>query len=215
MSNYLAIQDMVLSFRFSDSNYRPVVKIWINEAQRDVCLRADLSTQFTTSTITTTAGTQGYALPSNYARLGEKGNLSIPTYDEILNELEDQDDFDDTTPSSGKPTSYIIIGATLYLYPTPDAVYSLTLRYYKLPADLVNNTDEPEIPEQYHHLLEHYAQRKAYERESDRDMAQYHAGIYETEMAKLLGQVNYANHDHARQVPGAWEEPSISSNTWY
>ena len=41
-----------------------------------------------------------------------------------------------TTSSRNKPTEWIRQGTYIYLYPTPDATYSLTIYYRKVPASL-------------------------------------------------------------------------------
>ncbi len=46
-----------------------------------------------------------------------------------------------TTTSEGAPTKWVRYGLNLYLYPTPDATYALTVYYRKRPAELVNASD--------------------------------------------------------------------------
>src|SRR2546423_697971 len=64
---------------------------------------------------------------------------------------------DRSTVQSGAPNYYAIDGGNLHLYPTPNNVFTLELRYWKLPADLVNDSDIPSIPAGYHDLLWYYA----------------------------------------------------------
>lgn len=58
----------------------------------------------------------------------------------------------------GKPTSYTIVPETNELITnTFDQAYTLTIRYYRNPVDIVNNTDIPVIPVRFHAMIAYYA----------------------------------------------------------
>jgi hypothetical protein len=54
---------------------------------------------------------------------------------------------------SGAPTRFAISGNSLMLDPTPDAVYVISVTQNYIPADMVNNTDVPDIPAGYESLI--------------------------------------------------------------
>lgn len=59
------------------------------------------------------------------------------------------------TQSSAKPV-YITVrpDQSLVLYPTPDAAYTIRGRYYKAPQTLSVDADTPEMPAQFHRLIQ-------------------------------------------------------------
>lgn len=211
MTNFVDIQNEVLAHRLNDAKYREPVKNWINEGQRFIYLQTDLRGGEDAQDYTTVAGTPSLALPSDFLRtvsLFESAD-HIPIY------FMDLRAYDDAPEASGKPTSYTISGSTALLYPTPDAAYAIELRYYRLPVDLSVDSDEPELPEQYRHLLVRYALIRAFERENDYDAANYYREQFDVELTRLRGQVQYDTHDGPTQVPGLYEENTVDANLWY
>lgn len=56
---------------------------------------------------------------------------------------------------TGRPSVYSINGQNeLVFYPTPDAGYTVRGLYYKAPQILAQNTDVPEMPQQFHRLIQ-------------------------------------------------------------
>lgn len=209
--NFEELQNEVLGHRLNDTHYREPVKSWLNEGQRFVVLQADLRTQQTSETFVTAADDANLDVPDDYARL-----ISLTNTDDA-NPLAPISlrDYDDASTSTGKPTGYVVVGNQIYLYPTPDAAYNLRFRYWSLPPEMVETGDTPSIPEQYHHLLVHYALVRAYQRENDYEAAQYHRAEFENELAKMKGEANYEGQDGPRQVEGMWASVAYDPNRWY
>lgn len=210
MSDFQTLQNEVLSHQLSDAKYRPLTKVWLNEGQRYVFLQSDLRTEMETEDYATTPGTSTLTLPDDFARVI---SLRDTDFADALAPIELRD-FDDAGPASGRPTSYVVTGATVNLYPTPDAAYTLSLRYYKLPATMVDDTDEPELPEHYQHLLVRYALIRCFQRENDYQAASYWREEFNNDLMKLRGEAQYDLHDGPTQVPGTYEEPTVPLN-WY
>ncbi len=90
--------------------------------------------------ITTSAGTADYTMPSDLHQLidltitvnGQRWPLTGPwTYEEYRSVLVD------ASASTGQPTNWAVWSDSIYLYPIPDAAYTLTLSYVRnlgLPA---------------------------------------------------------------------------------
>lgn len=209
MSTFAELTAEVLAHRFSPTKYETFVHGWLNEGQRDVALRADIRTGQSVSTITTAAGTATANLPADFARF-----ISLTSSSRSVERLELRE-FDDLSPSTGTPSCYVIIGTAINFYPTPDATYTLQLRYWRLPAVMVDPNDVPELPLQYHHLLVRYALIRCYQRENDYTAASYEQDQYETDLAKLRGQAQYDTHDQPSQVQGSWMDDNfILPNQW-
>jgi hypothetical protein len=64
-------------------------------------------------------------------------------YEQKYNEADDQE---------GKPTHYVREGCMMVLFPTPDDVYTLTMRYWTTLDDL-SDTQNPNIPQSWHEII--------------------------------------------------------------
>jgi hypothetical protein len=204
---YLQLQEEVLSFQFQAGKYRPLVKTWINQAQRRIIISSELRTQEEAATISTAAADPSYLMPENFARLID---LFYTAGHELLRPM-DLRDFDQLPESVGRPYAYTVRDNEVILYPTPDGSYGFTLRYWKLPADMVNDTDTPEVPVQDQELLIAYPMWKAYLRENDYQAATVWETIWEKGLLKLRGEAQGDVFDGPRQVAGTWGDPHNSS----
>lgn len=97
-------------------------------------------------TVTLIAGTDEYALPSDFK---SPGNV-IDTTDDAYVEYPL---VDITSNESG----YAIESGSIYIKPKPQAARTLTHYYYKYAMPMENATDTPEIDSNYHDLLAFYA----------------------------------------------------------
>ena len=201
----------VLEHQFSDAKYRPLVKKWLNDAQRRAVIESEFRTQEASESYSTTASDATYVLPTNFSRLIDLFNTETH---EQLTPL-DPREYDELPESTGRPYAYTVIGSELNLYATPDGVYPLKLRYWRLPADMVEDTDTPEIPVQYHELLIAFAMKKAFMREDDLPMAQQWDAIWREGVLKMRGEVQHDVFDGPRQVPGSFGNETPLVNTWW
>lgn len=92
----------------------------------------------TTATLTSTAGTQATALPTDFRQakqlkiLGD-ASTGYPLDPVTQNVVEGYD-------HAGKPIAYAIVGSNVLFGPVPDAAYSFTLTYIQRLAPLTANT---------------------------------------------------------------------------
>lgn len=75
------------------------------------------------------------------------------------------------TTSTQEPTHYTILNGVVNLWPTPDMVYTLQLRYKKEFPDLVNDVDTPGFPTRMHYTIVRGASVPALQSESEEDRA--------------------------------------------
>jgi hypothetical protein len=213
MSSFAEMQDEVLEHQLNDTKYRPSVKRWLNDAQARVCRQASIRTEQVTEDYSTVSGTNTLALPDDYARLID---LRDTDNHNLLTPLE-LNVYDDLEPGSGKPSDYVIIGMNIELYPNPDGVYDLTLRYWRLAAAMTVDSDTPEIPSDYHYLLPYWALYRCFSRENDIEQATYWKNEWAVELEKLKGEMHYEGQDFPRQLPGTYDEESVgfSSSQWF
>jgi hypothetical protein len=216
MSTFKQLQDQVLDHQFNDTKYRPFVKMLLNEAQLRIARQADMRTQHRATEIGFTAGDDDSALPSDFARLIEVAEgASADTDWRILDEMGLRE-FDDLPVASGTPTRYIVVGALLYLYPTPEVDTTIVLSYWKLPEEMADDADEPELPPDYHFLLTYWALYRCFMRENDMEQAMIWKNEWQTELEKLKGELQHDTHDQPTQVRGLYDDgPYLDGNTWY
>lgn len=104
----------------------------------------------------TVADQRPYALPSDFyqvLRLERKAqgvSTDYPNYKINPITPNERDNFIDTT---GTPVAYYLQKNNLMLVPTPDQVYEIHLEYSYLVADMVNDSDEPDAPDQFHEYI--------------------------------------------------------------
>lgn len=131
---------------------------WINDTRRDIALKYDFNYLYEEATISTTAGTATYALPTDYmghltilcdfkklTRIGAREFDELYYYqdDELTSpttlELAESDD-----ATAGFPEYYIDRGMYIQLFPEPGSTYTITMKYYAQPANftIATGTDE-------------------------------------------------------------------------
>lgn len=80
----------------------------------------------------------------------DKDELIQRDWDWYLREVKAKGDTDDT----GVPQYFIVKpDEKILLYPTPTAEHTVNVDYYKRPVQLVNGTDNPVIPEEFHEAI--------------------------------------------------------------
>ena len=98
-----------------------------------------------TGTVATVANTATAALPTDFKTLRSRpwiANGGIPW---ILNRL-NPDQVHPYYNQRDIPTGYMIVGANLEFFPTPNAVYTVNLRYVPSSTVLVSGSDSITIP---------------------------------------------------------------------
>jgi len=201
---YLALQEEVMSFQFSEK-YRELTKRWLNTAQRKAVQQSEFRTQEEVEAFKTTSGDATLTLPEDFSRW-------IDFYDSESHwpfTPVEKREYDLLEASSGRPTLYTVIGDQITLWPTPDGSYPLSLRYWRLPQDMVADGDEPEIPAQYHDVLVAYAMMKAYARENDWSASRFWKEEWEAGVMKMRGEVQSDTFEGPRQVGGTWGSDSV------
>jgi len=85
--------------------------------------------------------------------------------------------------TAGQPTYWYLVGDQLKVFPVGTDTYEL--RYIKVPAELVSDTDTPVLPSRFHRLIVHGAMLQVLE---DRDDYELIAGLqarYDSLLARM------------------------------
>lgn len=127
---------------------------WINDTRKDLGLKYDFDYLYVEASITASAGSATYALPTDYlghlvvlsnykklTRLGAKEFEELIRIDEEESTSSSQLTLE-ANADSGSPEYYIDRGMYIQLFPTPDDDYTITLKYYAQPEDFTISTEE-------------------------------------------------------------------------
>lgn len=191
-STFLDVQNAVVAKARLDSTADlSKVKDWINQVYADVCVTTEANV--TSATMTLTASTNSYTLPSNVSRIKEMyvtpvgGVQSLPLVQVDLDFiLRRRQSTAGVAFTNGSVMWYALVGLNDFeVYPTPANADVITIYYVALPTALANNTDVPILPEPYaSKLLEYGALAEAADFKSDPQEQEYRA-LYERWLQKF------------------------------
>lgn len=147
----------------SKEDLEQALKISINKALNDIWNLRPWSFRETDSTIKTKPNKSSYDMPNGII---EKRVINGTTRYGVIygkKNLEYLPDYDYMEEKTGEPEYFYIQGERLYIYPTPDNVYSIKLKYLLLPPALTEEDEEAyelneeedyiNIPEKYETLF--------------------------------------------------------------
>lgn len=107
-------------------------------------------------------------------------------------------------PGSGNGVQLGSVGSTtlrprytgFYLWPTPSAAVTYYVDYRRELLDLVNDSDEPPLPTDFHPLIAAYARMREYEKADDDRYA-----IARAEYERALGRLKFATQWSSDELP--------------
>lgn len=147
----------------SKEDLEQALKISINKALNDIWNLRPWSFRETDSIIKTKPNKSSYDMPNGII---EKRVINGNTRYGVIygkKNLEYLPDYDYMEEKTGEPEYFYIQGERLYIYPTPDNVYSIKLKYLLLPPALTEEDEEAyelneeedyiNIPEKYETLF--------------------------------------------------------------
>lgn len=194
--------------RIRDSAYDPgQTTDAINDTLNDVFNEYRLPFMETRQAYTTVANvadiTNGVGLPTDYVQAID---LYVTSTHQVIPYVgsDNADDaiYDDsivTTNVDG--LSWSMYGLTPFLLPVPTISYNVTLRYYKKPTILVNDTDVPPLPSQYQELLVAGAAYRILQVKDNYDQAAVQQNKYDEILAKLVMQFSQNQVGYPTQMP--------------
>lgn len=113
-----------------------------------------------TQTVSLSSGQYAYTAPSGVGRIFDCVHSGGGTLRSLRNGTNDDIASRNRTwrQDGGDPNVYMLMGSSIWVYPVPTGVGSLTLWGVTIPADLVNASDVPtDIPPHYHDAISHIA----------------------------------------------------------
>jgi hypothetical protein len=182
--------------RVRDTSYSSTeITNYINDAQNDVFNEYRLPFVQTSQTYTLTASdsdiTHGSGLPTNFVQaidltLTTSGREKVLPYVDVRTIDSLHPDPDDTAVHpTNVPECWYMYGQTPKVYPSPNAAYTVSLRYYKKPTLLSADADVPQLPTEFEELLVVGAAYRVLQVKDNYDQA----GVLENKFAELLDKL--------------------------
>jgi len=153
------------------------IRDWLNEGLEDITVKAKHLKH--TAYYDIQNGVEWYELPGNLIEIFKVFFKDIP-----LTEIPLED------KGKSHVSGYIIWGDAITLIPLEDG--KLTLYYYRKPAEMKDNEDEPELSRAYHNLLIEYTLSRAKQKDERYDEAQINYQKYLQDLQDLIRQVSRA-----------------------
>jgi hypothetical protein len=135
--------------------------LYLNRAYWELLDKFPFREKEVTVTFMTEAGKRLYNVPSPFEALRklsildpdtQKHDVIDPmTIDEYENEYSPEDSAQDI------PTRYVREGCAVRLWPTPDAAYEVTMKYWTVLADLSDINLTSPLPQSFHEVIEYGA----------------------------------------------------------
>jgi hypothetical protein len=149
---------------FTQTNLTMRLNLALRELQKRL-ISANEQWYMTCSTASTVVNQQVYALPSDFIQVIRldyitQGSGTTATTQKLMPITPNQVDL--ITDVSGDPQFYVLQKNSIALYPTPNAVKTLHLYYSYYVADMVNGSDTPDAPAQFHEYIAVIAARDCY-----------------------------------------------------
>jgi hypothetical protein len=158
---------------------------WCNEAARDIASMTGCNTDI--ATFTTVSGTQSYPVPQD--TISVNSALCTASDEASYTMIKVKLDFIIANSAFRNiPTRYYVDDQNIYLYPTPDDIYTISLMRSVRPDEVVETGSMP-FSDKYNAAITFYIKSKAYEQILDFDTANVFFARYQNELEKILNNV--------------------------
>lgn len=176
--------------KLDDSQFSPtLIKQFINDAQREVFNTKQLRFMEASTTFSTVAGDDELGVEPTDMQIPIDLRITAPVNFGSKLVFRSYNEIDQWYPvpslGVGTPTDWYEFAGNIKLYPTPDQVYTLTLRYQKVPTELSADADVPQIPEEFQEILVLGALKRCLEFNDQYDQSAF----VDVSVARLLDQM--------------------------
>jgi hypothetical protein len=187
------------------------VNQFINNGYLNVVRRVNYYIDESTDDFPTITGTSLYPLPANFVKVRSLHDTGRDV-EMVACGLRQIDQSYNTT---GAPAYYAMDGANLHLWPAPDNIYPLEIRYWKMPLALTADTDVPTIPPDYHSMLVYWAVAECYSADDDPTTAQQWQARYDRWLAEFAADMKFPDDDVNTQAADMWTgTPALGNRGW-
>lgn len=162
---------------------------YLNEAQREACVRAKLIRDRVTPAVVEISLTDSdvwYPLHQKIIQVDAAFYNGVRLYEMPEDGIED-------TTTTGTPTYYVVDGQNIRVYPLNTVAADLTLVAFRLPLANIDAGHDPEIPEEHYYRLIDWAVRCAYLKRDSDAYDENRAATHESLFEKSFGKREDAN----------------------
>lgn len=181
------------------------LKRWLNRGAKALAREAQLQA---TTTITTAADDESYALPADFG-YAERVEIETEVGSGEFRRLVALT-IQDRTTDTGEPIGWTVWNGEMWFFPVPDGVYSIKVFYHRQQVTL-GDADTPIISDEYHPVIELFAVAMAKRKTDDPAYATY-ASDFEAGRAQLIRDRNKRD-EQDDMYPVIRETPAVV-DTW-
>lgn len=194
-----ALRDFTLTSLDTDTEEIPysILDVWIGEGYDLIIAASDVWSFFGVEyTLTTTVDQQAYNFGGNDTDRDVAFSYPLRSIEDVRGDTWSlrpvahaavRAAFRTTSPSSARPWGFSEHGDSLYLWPIPDASYSVTISGYRSPIDWVamGAGSEPDSPDETHEAIAYHALSRGYAQQADPEMAAYYSQLFGAKVANF------------------------------
>ncbi len=184
-----------------DTGPGPNWKDYVNDTYNDALSRCTYFPWSEASTVVQVpANTRGVALPTDVWQVEaawDQDNqfplVALEGRQQVYNEYPQQTEV-------GQAMHYRVWSNQFEVYPMPQTTTNYKLEYILRPPELVNDTDVPVFPVQYHRMLADGATALAYVDDGNLQQAQVYQTRYEARVEKMLEDIMQPRQDRYYEI---------------
>lgn len=196
--NLAGLRNRVLVDKLDDDEFDPnIVDNFINDTQRDIFNQFELPFQEKIFQGVIPAGSTMFQLPSDVAQIQSQTLAGVQNFGNRQVDwrafFQAYPDADNATP--GSPSQWTLYAGNVLLSAPTDKEYTMKLFYIRKPKTLSQNSDVPEIPEEFSELLILGAFRRILERNEDYDLAGQINAQYQAQLMQLVSRYGFRESD--------------------
>lgn len=169
---------------------------WINSAQEEIVSNNQVLKA--TATKTTTADTYSYQLGID-VNIQYINSLHIDGVKILYMNFNEAEELilkqDPTRVVRARPEFWYEWAGVVYLYPTPDAGYTLTIYYHPTPTPVTQLTDSLSLPDNYFNRIIEYVMAQAFELDENFGAAQTKSNQFDSKLVSMSLDENRTSVD--------------------
>lgn len=196
--NLVGIRQRVLVDKLDDDEFNPqTVDNFINDTQRDIFNQFELPFQEKIFQGTILAGSTMFSLPKDLALLQTQSIPGVKGF--YRNKVRFSDFFkaypDAINETASAPNIWCQYAGNILLSAPTDKDYQMTVYYIRKPIKLIEDSDIPEVPEEFEEALVLGAFRRCLEFNEDYDLAETINAQYQAQLQLLVGRYGFREAD--------------------
>lgn len=170
-----------------------VIDNFINDTQRDIFNQFELPFQEKIFKGTIPSGSTMFQLPSDLALMQSQTLADVPGFSKTQMKWRDFFDTypDNTNEDAAAPSAWTLYAGNVVFNAPTDSDYVFTIFYIRKPVVLAEDTDVPEIPQEFSELLILGAYIRVLKRNEDFDQADYMQTEYDRQLDLLVTRYGY------------------------